>query len=180
MGRANKLLADVDGQAMVLHAVDAMLGSKAEPVILVTGHEADLVRDAVGDRPLTILHNPDYATGLSASLKTALDALPEEAAGFLVGLGDMPRVRSADIDRLIAAFNPLEGRTICVPVVSGKRGNPVLFAAGHIQEMLMIEGDVGARHLIGAHADQVVEIEMENDASLIDVDTEEALAALSR
>ncbi len=179
MGRANKLLAEVDGLPMVVHAVDAMLGSKVEQVILVTGHESTLVREAVGERPLTIVHNPAYALGLSTSLKSALDVLPGDAAGFLVGLGDMPRIRSTDIDRLIAAFNPLEGRSICVPSVHGKRGNPVLFSIDYLEEMRGIEGDVGARHLIGAHAEQVVEVEMDDDAALIDVDTKEALAALT-
>ena len=120
MGRENKLLANIDGQAMVLHALDAMIGSKADPVLVVTGHEADRVRDIIGDRPLTVVHNPNFADGLSTSLKTALDAIPKDAAGILIGLGDMPRIRPADIDRLIAAFNPSEGRSIIVPTVNGK------------------------------------------------------------
>jgi len=127
---------------------------------------------------LTIVHNPDYAAGLSTSLRTALDAMPDDTAGFLIGLGDMPRIRAADLNRLIAAFNPIEGRSICVPVVNGKRGNPVLFSIEYVEEMREIEGDVGARHLIGAHGEQVCEIEMDDEATLIDVDTKEALAAL--
>ena len=99
-------------------------------------------------------------------------------AGVLIALGDMPRIRAAQIDRLIAAFNPQEGRAICVPTVRGKRGNPVLFATRFLPEMLQLGGDVSARHLIGEHDDEVVEIEMEDDAALLDIDTPEALAAL--
>lgn len=178
MGKSNKLLTDIDGRAMVLHAVDAMLKSKVKDVFLVTGHQEEQIRKVVANRPLTIVHNPDYAAGLSTSLKAALNALPQDADGVLIGLGDMPRIQSGDIDRLIAAFDPDEGRSICVPTVGHKRGNPVLFSTDFVDEMLAVEGDVGARHLIGSHADQVVEIEMDNDATLIDVDTEEALAAL--
>jgi molybdenum cofactor cytidylyltransferase len=156
-----------------------MLDSKAKPVIVVTGHEAGLVREAIGARDVTIVHNPAYAKGLSTSLAAGLDALPSSASGVLVGLGDMPRVRASDIDRLIAAFNPAEGRAICVPTVDGKRGNPVLFATDFVQEMREVEGDVGARHLIGLHGDQVCEVEMEDDAALIDVDTKDALSALA-
>ena len=180
MGRDNKLLAEIDGKPMILHAVDAMIASGADPVIVVTGHEADAVRAAIGDRNVDIVHNPHYADGLSTSLVTGLDALPETAAGVLIGLGDMPRIQSADIDRLIAAFNPAEGRAICVPTVAGKRGNPVLFSTEFLPEMRDVEGDVGARHLIGAHNDQVCEVEMDDDAALIDVDTKDALAVLSR
>jgi molybdenum cofactor cytidylyltransferase len=163
---------------MVTHMVDAMLASRAAPVIVVTGHEADEVRAALGERPVQIVANPHYAEGLSTSLKAGLAALPEDAEGVLVALGDMPRIRAAQIDRLIAAFNPLEGRAIVVPTVRGKRGNPVLFATRFLPEMLQIGGDVGARHLIGGHEDEVVEIEMEDDAALLDIDTPDALSAL--
>jgi molybdenum cofactor cytidylyltransferase len=178
MGERNKLLAEVDGRAMVTHIVDALLGSRAAPVIVVTGHEAERVRAALGDRPVHLVANPDYADGLSTSLKAGLAAVRDDVEGVLVGLGDMPRVRGAQIDRLIAAFNPLEGRAIVVPTVRGKRGNPVLFATRFVPEMRLITGDVGARHLIGEHDDEVVEIEMEDDAPLLDIDTPEALAAL--
>ena len=178
MGRDNKLLADIGGKPMVAHAADAMLASKVDLVIVVTGHEADRVRQALDGRKLGFVDNPAYAEGLSTSLARGLDALPETAAGVLIGLGDMPRIRAADIDRLIAAFNPDEGRSICVPTVAGKRGNPVLFSVAFLPEMRAVEGDVGARHLIGVHGDQVVEVEMDDDAALIDVDTKDALAAL--
>ena len=178
MGQRNKLLAEVDGRAMVTHIVDALLASRAAPVIVVTGHEAERVRAALGERPVHLVANPDYAEGLSTSLKAGLAALPDEVEGVLIGLGDMPRIRSAQVDRLIAAFDPLEGRAIVVPTVRGKRGNPVLFATRFLPEMREIQGDVGARHLIGEHDDEVVEIEMEDDAPLLDIDTPEALAAL--
>jgi molybdenum cofactor cytidylyltransferase len=177
MGQANKLLAPIDGRPMVAHAVDAMLASRAASVIVVTGHQADAVRTALAERPVIWAHNPDYASGLSSSLATGLAALPEDAEGVVIGLGDMPRITAAQIDRLIAAFNPLEGRAICVPTVRGKRGNPVLFATRFVPEMREIGGDVGARHLLGEHAEEVVEIELD-DGALLDIDTPEALAAL--
>ena len=92
-------------------------------------------------------------------------------------LADMPRVGAAYIDRLIDAFNPVEGRAICVPTHKSKRGNPVLWAARFFPEMRALEGDKGARQLLAEHAEQVCEVEMD-DAILLDVDTPEALAAL--
>jgi molybdenum cofactor cytidylyltransferase len=177
MGTANKLLAPIEGRPMAAHAVDAMLASRAEPVIVVSGHQAAEVRAALGERAVVWAHNPDYASGLASSLAVGLAALPEDAEGVVIGLGDMPRVTAAQIDRLIAAFNPVEGRAIVVPTVRGKRGNPVLFATRFVPEMRAIEGDVGARHLIGEHAEEVVEVELD-DGALLDVDTPEALAAL--
>ena len=97
----------------------------------------------------------------------------------MVCLGDMPRVSPKAIDRLIAAFNPLEGRAICVPTWQGKRGNPVLFARRFFPEMLEVSGDVGARALIGEHAEVVCEVAMDDDAVLVDVDTPEMLATVN-
>ena len=90
----------------------------------------------------------------------------------------MPLISGRHLDRLIAAFNPLEGRAIVVPTRHGKRGNPVLWSKRFFPEMAQIAGDVGARHLIGEHAELVAEVEMDDDAILVDIDTPEALAAL--
>jgi molybdenum cofactor cytidylyltransferase len=123
------------------------------------------------------VQNPDFAEGLSTSLRTGVAALPADADGALMLLGDMPAVTGPQIDRLIAAFNPVEGRSICVPTVGGKRGNPVLWARRFFPEIAAVQGDVGARHLIGEHTDQVCEVEMGDSSVLVDLDTPEALEA---
>ncbi|GAB4374987.1 MAG: molybdopterin-binding/glycosyltransferase family 2 protein [Kiloniellaceae bacterium] len=178
MGKVNKLLAAVDGRPMVSHVMDSLKASQAKPVVVVTGHDYAAVEAALPKGGFTLTHNPDYASGLSSSLRRGLAALPEHIDGVLVCLGDMPRVAPAVIDRLIAAFNPTEGRAICVPTWQGKRGNPVLFARRFFAEMQEIAGDTGARALIGEHAEVVCEVPMDDDAVLLDIDTPEALAAL--
>ncbi len=178
MGAANKLLAAVDGTPMVAHAVDAALASQAAPVVVVTGYEVERVRAALPGRKVGFVHNSDYAAGMSGSLKRGLGALPRDIDGVLVCLADMPRIGPAVLNRLIAAFNPVEGRAICVPVWNGKRGNPVLWSRRFFPEMVELAGDVGARHLIGLHADEVCEVSMPDDSVLTDIDTPEALASL--
>ncbi len=176
MGETNKLLAEVAGQPMVAHAAQALAGADIEGLTAVTGHEPEAVRAAIASCEATFVHNPDYDAGLSTSLQRGIAALPEEADGVVICLADMPRVTSAAIDRLIAAFDPAEGRAICVPTHRGKRGNPVLFARRFFAEMQDLAGDVGAKALIGAYEDQVVEVEMPDDAILADIDTPDALA----
>ena len=176
MGSVNKLVAEIDGQSMVARVADAVLASKAHPVVAVLGHQAAKVRAVFGERDIVTVENAEYAVGLSTSLRRGLEALPDDIDGVLVCLGDMPRVTAGHIDKLIAAFNPLEGRAICVPTDQGKRGNPVLWARRFFPEMQEIAGDVGARHLIGAYGDLVEEVEMGAEGVLIDIDTPEALA----
>ena len=104
-------------------------------------------------------------------------SLPDEVDGAVVMLGDMPEIAADLIDRLISAFAPKEGRGIVVPVGQGKRGNPVLWGRDYFNAMADVTGDTGAKHLLGVHADAVVELAA--DAAVhADVDTPEALAAL--
>ena len=179
MGTVNKLLIGVDGKPMVRHAVDAALAAGLAPVVVVTGHEREKVTAALAGVPVSLVDNPDYAEGLSTSLRAGLSALPPEIEGTLICLADMPRVSAIELKRLAAAFDPREGRAIVVPTRHGKRGNPVLWARQFFAEMRAVAGDVGARHLIGAYPELVAEIEMEGDGVLTDIDTPQALAKLA-
>jgi len=180
MGATNKLTADIDGVPMVRRVCDTALASKAEGLIVVTGHQRDAVRRALSAVDATFVHNPAYAEGLSASLCAGLATVPEGWDGVVVCLGDMPRIAADDLNRLIAAFNPVEGRAICVPTHNGKRGNPVLWGRQFFDEIRSVAGDVGARHLIGAYPEAVCEVEMATDAVLHDIDTPDALARAKR
>jgi molybdenum cofactor cytidylyltransferase len=175
---SNKMLEMIDGRPMVVRTAQRLLASRARPIVAVLGNMADAVDDALGRLPVERVHNPDFADGLSTSLKRGLAALPEDIDGAVVCLGDMPLIAGRDIDRLIAAFNPLEGRAIVVPTRRGKRGNPILWSRQFFAEMMALSGDQGARKLIDEHADLIAEIEMDNDSVLIDIDTPEALAEL--
>jgi molybdenum cofactor cytidylyltransferase len=177
MGQHNKLLAEIDGKAMVARTVDAVLASAARPVVVVLGHQANEVRAALAGRSVTFALNRHYAEGLSTSLRAGIEALPPDTAGALICLGDMPAVKPAHIDKLIAAFNPLESRAICVPTKDGKRGNPVLWAARFFPAMKSVAGDVGAKHLIGENEDLVREVPFDDGGVLLDIDTPQALAS---
>jgi len=181
MGGPNKMLADANGQPLVVHAVKAALTSQAVEVVVVLGNMADQVKAAIAAAEptgrLRFVVNPDFAQGLSTSVRTGIAALGKDIDAAIVQLGDMPGVTAGLLDRLMAAFSPVEGRSICVPTVAGKRGNPVLWARRFFAEMSKVEGDTGARHLIGEHADLVCEVEMTGEAAITDIDTPEALAA---
>ena len=177
MGGPNKLLAELDGVPMVARVAQRLLASRARPIIAVLGNQADAVDSVLGKLPVERVRNPEFAAGLSTSLKHGIAALTSDLDGVIVCLGDMPLISGRHLDRLIAAFNPLEGRAIIVPTRRGKRGNPVLWSRRFFAEMAELAGDVGAKHLIGEHAELVAEVEMDDDAVLVDIDTPEALDA---
>jgi len=177
MGPENKLLIPLAGKPMVRNVVEMALASAARPVIVVTGHQPEAVRAALDGLDVRFVHNPDYADGLSGSLKAGLGAVPENADGAVVCLGDMPGVTADLVDRLIAGFNPVEGRAILAPTRGGRRGNPVLWARRFFAELMALEGDTGAKHLIHNYAEFLTEIAAADDGVLLDLDTPAALAA---
>jgi molybdenum cofactor cytidylyltransferase len=177
MGETNKLVVPVDGKPMLRHTVEAALASSASDTLVVTGHDRAAVEAILEGTAVRTVHNPDYALGLSTSLKAGIQALPPGTDAAVVCLGDMPEIDADLIDRLIEAFDPGQGRAIVVPTHRGKRGNPVLWGSAFFPAMADLEGDVGARHLIGQHQEAVVEVPIETDATLLDIDTPEALDA---
>jgi molybdenum cofactor cytidylyltransferase len=179
MGGPNKLLSLWRGKPLVRTAVENVLASRAASVVLVTGHQAEAVREALAGLPVTFAHNPDFAEGLSTSVGAGIAAVPPDADAAVICLGDMPGVDAALIDALIAAFDPERGALAVVPTVEGRRGNPVLWARRFFSELRHLEGDSGARQILSANRDAVVEIPVATRGAAIDVDTAEDLATLA-
>jgi molybdenum cofactor cytidylyltransferase len=174
MGGPNKLLALFDGKPLVRRTAERALGSKASDTIVVTGHQRERVRAVLSGLDVTFADNPDFAEGLSSSLKAGIAQVSGDVAGAMIVLGDMPGVSSADLDRLIDAFRKSEGRSVVRASHQGRRGNPVLLPRSLFPAIAHLEGDTGARHLVEAERLDVVDVEIGNAAS-IDVDTREAL-----
>ncbi len=176
---ANKLLLDDGGHPIIATAVEHALAAGLAEVIVVCGHQEDAIREALAGKAVRIVPCPDFAEGMSASLRCGLKALSHDVDAAFVLLGDMPRVGADLLRRMSAAYNPTEGRSIIVPSLAGKRGNPVLWDRRFFAEMMELAGDVGARHLIGEHADQVTEVEARDAGIMMDVDTPEAYRELT-
>ncbi len=90
----------------------------------------------------------------------------------------MPQVDAELIDRLLAAFDPEKGALVVVPTIGGKRGNPVVWSRRFFPDLTALDGDIGARHLIGNYPEAVIEVPVTSSAALIDVDTPDALDAV--
>jgi molybdenum cofactor cytidylyltransferase len=177
MGGPNKLLAEIGGKPLVRIAAEQALASRADPVIVVTGHERERVEGALAGLDLRIVHNPNYADGLGTSLKAGVAAVPAEADGVIVCLGDMPQVSAALIDKLIAAYDAEKGALVVAPTRDGQRGNPVLWARRFFPDLMAITGDVGARHLLAGYGEAVVEVPVSEAGAFVDIDTPDALIA---
>lgn len=172
----NKLTADIDGAPLVRRVAEAVANVGLTETIVVTGHEREKVEAALAGLPLRFVQNRRFADGLSTSLKAGIAALPPGIDAALVCLGDMPGIGPALIARLAGAFAPEKGKDIVIPVRLGRRGNPVLIGKRHFAAIGKLTGDIGARELIQARTEAVVEVEVGDDGAFVDLDTPEALA----
>jgi molybdenum cofactor cytidylyltransferase len=182
MGR-NKLLLNFRDKPLIVHAVDTLLASEIDEVIVVLGHEIDKVRDqlerrvglakkAAPRKPVRLVQNPDYQKGLSTSVRTGVEAVSPQANGIMIYLADQPLLEPADVNRIVAAFAAAEevNKSIVVPFFEGERGNPVILDASLRVAILGIAGDVGCKGVIKRYPEKVFILEMENDHVVRDVD----------
>lgn len=175
---SNKLLADLQGKPMISRTIERIVEAQIASVSVVTGYQAEDVTSALANQNVTIIHNPLFAEGLATSLRKGVAALQNSCDAILVCLGDMPLIDPRDINRMIAAFNPAENRSIVVPVHESTYGNPMLWGAEHFSALLACEGDRGARGLLEKLKEDVVEVTVDNQGVVLDADTPEALAAI--
>lgn len=144
MGARNKLLADFAGTPLVRRTAHELARSNADGAVAVLGHQADRLRAALQGLDLVEVVNPAYADGLSTSLRAGVRALPDDAAGALIVLADMPGIAASDLDRLIDAFRKAGGNSVVRATHHGKRGNPVLLPRALFAEIERLQGDTGA------------------------------------
>ncbi len=175
-----KLVAKLDGVPIVRRVVEAALASRARPVIVVVGHARGAVEAALAGAPATIAFNPDFETGIAASLRTGLTATPADADGAVVLLGDMPNVAPRLIDDLIGAFEARPAARAVAPLREGRPGNPVLIGRALFEQAKQLVGDEGARRLLAAlEPGAIIDIAAAADVSF-DVDTPDDLALVRR
>lgn len=181
MGRPKQLL-QWGGRPLVRHMAEIALASRLAGLVVVLGAAAEEAREALSGLggPVQTVQSADYAEGQGASLRTGLAALPGAAQAAVVLLVDMPLVSAGLVDSLITAFEAAPEALAVVPRHSGRRGNPVLLAAGLFDELRALGGDTGARAVLERHPDRVAWLDVDDPAVITDMDTPEAYESIVR
>lgn len=178
MRGADKLLETVDGEPVLARVARAAEASHADETVVVLPPGAAARRAAVADLGIGIVEAPDWAEGMAASLRAGIAAVAARADAAVVLLADMPEVGPRAIDRLIAAFDPEEGREICrATSADGAPGHPVLFGRRFFETLAALTGDRGAREVIRDAGEFVTEVPTEGQGAVTDLDTPEDWAA---
>jgi molybdenum cofactor cytidylyltransferase len=181
MGSPKQLLV-YQGRPMLRHVVENLLKSQVNDVMVVLGHQASKVAEALNELPVRIIINKDYTRGQSTSVRYGLAALHTSGLsahhpakgnrlGVLFVLGDQPLVKPETINLLIDHYRQYGG--IIAPYYQGVRGNPVLFDNKFFDELQALTGDVGAREIISRYPEQLRKVEVPDSGVLQDIDTPE-------
>jgi molybdenum cofactor cytidylyltransferase len=125
MGALNKLLLPVNGEPLIRGVARTYLNVIDGPLTVVTGFEADIVRDALHGLTVEFAHNDQFADGQPGSVASGLRKAPE-AELLIIGLGDQPLLTRKNLVELTEAHKSGDAERITVPVHAGRRGNPVI------------------------------------------------------
>ncbi|MDB5431284.1 MAG: conserved uncharacterized MobA-related protein [Caulobacter sp.] len=175
-----KLLAPWRGGVLLDGALSAAFAAPVRTVTVVTGADAERVQaaarafaDKAGETArLRVVHAPEHAEGMGASLRTGVGALPDDTEGAFVFLGDMPSVPSGLANALAAALKD----AAVAPVFEGAKGHPVLFARSLFPALVALSGDRGAKAILNDLGDGLALVASPDAGILWDVDTPADLA----
>lgn len=166
-----KLLAQIDNKPIVRLTVEKGIAANFNPIIVVTGSQAEEIEKALKDMSITIEHNPNWENGQSTSLKAGMKAVPADAFAVCIMLADQPMVSIKTLEALkrIQLSNPDK---LIAPEYHGKRGNPVLIPSAFFQELIeSSSGDEGGRALFKTK--EVILVPVTDPAVIRDIDTME-------
>ena len=175
----NKLIKEIDGMPLIKHAVKNILASTVDEIIIVLGHEKDLIKNTVGvNKKIKFIYNKDFKKGISYSIKTGLNHVSKKSDAFFISLGDMPNVNQNIYNKLIKSrlkynkkLKPQHKKEIVIPTFEGKHGNPVLFSKFMKDKVMSVKNDLGANEIIKLNKEKILNVPFNNDAIFQDFDT---------
>jgi molybdenum cofactor cytidylyltransferase len=176
-----KQLIKLRGKYLIERVLDAALKSRLDLVVLVLGHEYQSILQALGAKvshpQLEVVINHKYQEGQSSSLKAGLVTVQKAFSSVMYLLADQPMINSNTIDLLLDQIHGSR-REVCVPVFEGRRGNPTIFKRSIYEEIMMIDGDIGARNIIAKNAERVLYAKIKDPLCFFDIDSPEDLKKL--
>jgi len=173
MGKANKLLLPLDTIPVIARVIRAIQAGGIEHIVVVTGHDQQLVVDALQEYSVTLVHNPDYADGMAGSIRTGVIAAGP-GQRYLICLGDMPLIQPATYKVVVMAG--VDSSTIVQPTFDGQAGHPVVFGAAYYSDLCNLDGDQGARSIFKAAGASRQMLSVDDPGIVMDVDTPEHFA----
>ena len=148
MGGANKVLIELDGEALVARAARRASAAGLHPVVVVLGHEADRVRRALDGMACRPVINADHGSGQGSSFRCGIAAVPGEAAAAVVLLADMPEVTGDMIAAVVDLYRST-GAALVLSEYGGVSAPPTLYDRSLFAEIAAADG--AGREIVERH-----------------------------
>lgn len=176
-GRHNKLLANIDGRPMVRVTAEALLGAGCiEEVIVVTGHDAEAVEEALEGLAVRALYNSAWRDGMGRSIARGVAGLSATPDGVAIVQADMPFLAPELIERLGATFRDCHGKSVVFPATpSGEQRNPVLWPRRFFDRLKSLSGPEGAKSVLNEAAEFCCPVLTRDEKALRDIDVPDDL-----
>lgn len=173
----NKLFLPWGETTVIEKTVENLLHSQVNGVAVILGYQADKAAQLLRNKPCHLVVNPDYRKGMGSTVIKGVShwlEYPDLAAeaGLMLALGDEPFIPPEIIDKVVSGFRSGAGE-IVVPVYRGRRGHPSVFHRKYAPEIVEVARKTGAREILRRHPDDILEVEVETEAILLDIDTPE-------
>ncbi len=176
-GPENKLIAELNGRALVRTVAEALLGVPIAKIMVVTGYDAAPIERALQGLPARFVHNGRWRNGMGSSIAAGVTALSQAADAAFIVPGDMPLLTTGLLRSLIAAFERLDGASVVYPATpEGEQRNPVLWPKQHFPLLIELQGREGAKTLLKRSANSCAAVVVADESVFRDVDTPDDLA----
>lgn len=176
----NKLLVEKDGEPMFLRALNAAVKSKASPVFLITGYQADIMEEYVEDIDVNVLQNPGFRAGVRTSIALGLKSVPNFCAGAVLIPADMPNITPEHINKMIDVFQKEDGKCLVVSAYDGSKQNPVLWSKELFDYADIVPENAAIRPVFMEHADYTHTVSVKNAAEIFDINFPSDIESLLR
>ncbi len=168
-----KQLLQFQGKSLIRHITEAAVEIVGNNTIVVTGANSELIETESAHLPCQLVFNADWQDGMSASIKTGIDALQStypHVKGAILAVSDQPFVSAGTFNALINTFEET-AKGIIASKYSDSLGTPAFFTAFYFPALLQLTGAEGAKKLFKRNADDVFAYPFPQGS--IDIDTQE-------
>jgi molybdenum cofactor cytidylyltransferase len=170
-----KALLPYRGKTFAEHLLEITSHPRVGIKRVIVGAHAQEISARLRESGAEIVINRDWQRGQLSSIQAAVRSLPvNETSGLLLCPVDHPLVSAGLVARLIEAFDS-SGKLVVLPTYRGKRGHPLIFASALYPEILAASEKVGARQVVWAHANDVLELPTEEEGVALNLNDPETL-----